>query len=192
MCTGTDSFGGGTSGTSSEKIIAASSLLPVFGNLQQGKQGKAFYDYRSDQALADAAAERGAGIVRAGKIRKAGNLAQGEVRAAYGGSGIDVNSGTALVTAEQLQRNISEDATAQLLTGERRARALNAQAAGDRMAGENARSAGYLGATRSLLTGAAAALNARQETDKWQRMRTAEFKRTRTADYVAAGGGISD
>lgn len=192
MCDGTGTFGSSTSGTTSEKIITASSLLSAFGSVQQGKQGKAFYDYRANQAVADAAAERGAGEVRAGKVRKAGAIVQGQVRAGYAGSGIDVNSGTALVTSEVVARNVSEDATAELLTGERRARSLEAQAVGDRAAGANAASAGYLGATRSLLAGTAAVMDSRTNSDRWLRLRTAELKRTKTADYNAAGGGISD
>lgn len=191
MCDGTGTFGSSTSGTTSEKIITASSLLSAFGSVQQGNQGKAFYDYRANQAVADAAAERGAGEVRAGKIRKAGAIVQGQVRAGYAGSGIDVNSGTALVTSEVLARNISEDATAELLTGERRGRALEAQAAGDRAAGANAKFSGYLGATRSLLSGTAAVMDARTNRDKWLRRGQLDAQATKRAEFKS-GGGFED
>lgn len=188
MCTGTGGFGeGGMSGTWSDKIIMASSMLSAFGNLQQGKQGANLYGYRADQAIADAAAERGAGAVRAGKVMKAGRFQQGEVTAAYGASGIDVGSGSAIAVKEQLQRNIGEDATAQLLTGERRARSLEAQAAMDRVAGTNSITSGRLAATRSLLTGAGVALDAQNTRNKWIKKTQAEQART-----PSVGGGSGD
>lgn len=180
MCDGTAAM----SGQWSDKMIVASSLLGAYGSVQQGSQASAFYNYKANQAIADAAAERGAGAVRAGKVMKAGRFAQGEVTAAYAGSGIDVGSGSSLAVKEQLQRNISEDATAQLLTGERRARSLEVQAAGDRIAAVNARTSGTLGAARSLLTGAATAMDAENSRSKWIKRSQAEAARSRA---LAAG-----
>lgn len=183
MCTGTE-FGG----AASDKMIMASSLLSAFGNVQEGRQTQQYDDYRARQAEADAAAERGAAVVRARKVRKAGVLAQGETTAAYGGSGIDVNSGSALAVKEQLSRNISEDATAELLTGERRALSLEAQAEADRAAGRNARASGNLGAARSLLTGTAVAMDASSSRDKWQRKAQLDFQSQKRSQFAIGGG----
>lgn len=187
MCTGTESFGG----SASDKMIMASSLLSAFGNAQQGKQTQGFDNFKAAQAEADAAAERGAGVVRARKIRKAGEFAQGETTAAYGASNIDISSGSALAVHEQLARNISEDATAELLTGERRARSLEAGAVADRAAGQIARASGQLGAARSLLTGAAVAMDASTSRDKWVRKSQLDYQAQKRAEF-SIGGGFGD
>ena len=192
MCnlSGFDSTGFGL-GTMGAKLSLASGLLSAIGNIAEGKQGKKFYNYRADQAIADAAYERGAAQVRAGKLRKAGARQQSEVRAGYAGSGIDVNTGTPLVTAERLQRDISEDAMAELYTGERRARVLEAEAQGYRAAGANAQSAGIMGAGRSILSGAAAAMDAQAKQDKWIRKQQLDFQARKRAEF-ALGGGYED
>lgn len=173
------------------KIAMASSLVSAIGNIAEGRQAKSFYNYRADQAIADAAYERGMAAVRAGKIRKAGALKQAEVRAGYAGSGIDVNTGTPLVTAERLQRDISEDALAELYTGERRGRVLEAEAQGYRAAGSRAVSGSYLSAGRSMLTGAAAAMDSQTKADKWIRKQALDFQARKRAEF-ALGGGFED
>lgn len=156
------------------KMIMASAAVSAIGNLMEGRQAKTYYNYKGDQAVADAAYERGAAEVRASKIRKAGVLQQAEVKAGYAGAGIDVGMGTPLTTAETLQRNISEDATSQLLTGQRRARVLEADAQGYRAAGARAQTSGYLAAGRSLLSGVTASMDAQTKRDKWIRRNATE------------------
>lgn len=185
------SFGSAGGGGMSSWFGMASSLVSAFGNLSEGAQGQKFYNYKADQAIADAAYERGAATVRAGKIRKAGMIQQSQVKAAYAGSGIDVTQGTPLVSAETLQRNISEDATAQLLTGERKAKVLESEAAGYRAAGENAKSGGIISAGRSILSGAAAGMDAETKKDKWIRKSASEFQARKRAEF-ALGGGFED
>lgn len=194
MCTGTDGTGFGSSGTSgsfSDKIIAASSVLSAVGNLREGKQGAAMYGFRANQAEADAAAERGAAAVRATKIRKAGVVAQAEVRGGYAGSGIDVNTGTPLVVAEKLERNIGEDAIAQLLTGERKAAQLTQAATLDRMSASNTITSSRFAAAKSLLSGVAASMDSGTKRDKWIRAQQLDFQRTKKAEF-ASGGGFAD
>lgn len=194
MCTGTDGTGFGSSGTSgtwSDKIIAASSVLSTVANLREGKQAADLYGFRANQAEADAAAERGAAAVRASKIRKAGVQAQSEVKAGYGGSGIDVNSGTPLAVGEKLERNIGEDAIAQLLTGERKAAQLKQQAVLDRSSAAGAITSSRLAATRSLLGGVAASMDSSTKRDKWIRAQQVDFQRTKKAEFVS-GGGFDD
>lgn len=194
MCTGTDGTGFGSSGISgtwSDKIIAASSVLGAVGNLREGKQGANLLGYRANQAEADAAAERGAAAVRATKIRKAGVQAQAEVRAGYGGSGIDVNSGTPLAVGEKLERNIGEDAIAQLLTGERKAAQLQQQAGLDRVSATNTIASSRFAAAKSLLGGVAASMDSTTKRDKWIRAQQIDFQRTKKAEF-AAGGGFED
>lgn len=187
MCTGTSGTGIGSSGTSgswADLIIAGSSLLSAHGNLSEGKSGAQMYGYRANQAEADAVFERGMGEVRANKIRKAGVLAQAEVRAGYGGSGIDVNSGTPLAVAEKLERNIGEDAIAQLLTGEYRARKDEQEAGFDRASASRTISGSRYAAARSLLAGTAALMDSDTKRDKWVRMQQQDFARTKRAEFT--------
>lgn len=174
-----------------DKLIMASSAVSSIGNLIEGRQAKSYYNYKADQAEADAAYERGAAEVRASKIRKAGVLQQAEVKAGYAGAGIDVGSGTPLTTAEAVQRNISEDATNTLYTGQRRANVLEAEAGGYRAAGTRAQTSSYLAAGRSLLTGTAASMDAATKRDKWIRKTNQEFAATKRAEF-ALGGGFED
>jgi hypothetical protein len=155
--------------TGAEMLIGSSAALGAYGNVQQGKQAKKYYNYQADQAMADAEAERQMGEARAGRVRKAGVLAQSQVRAGYGASGVDVNTGTPVAVATQLQRDISSDALTELLTGQRRAASLQATAAGQRQAGANAQQAGYNRAAGSLLSGAAGIAQAREAKDRWNR-----------------------
>lgn len=134
-------------------MIVGSTALQATGALAQGQQMKSYNNYRADQANADADYERGMGVVRAGKVRKAGRYQQGAVTAGYAGAGVDVNSGTPAAVGERLQRDISEDAVTQLLTGQRRGAQLDAQAAGDRAAGKNAVTNSLLSATSSVFSG---------------------------------------
>jgi hypothetical protein len=105
--------------------------------------------------------------VRAGKVRKAGRLVTSQARAAYGASGVEVDHGTPATVQGSIRRNVEEDALTELLTGKRRATVLRTQGAGDRLAGENAERAGYMGAATSLLQGAASYAGSRQDTNRW-------------------------
>lgn len=180
MCTGAE----GMVAANADKIILASTAISALGNLQEGKQAQRFYNYKADQASADAEYERQMGEVRAGKVRKAGAVVQSEVRAGYAGSGVDVNTGTPVAVAQKLERNIGEDAIAQLLTGQRRGQVLEQQASLDRMAGANAKTGGVLAASRSLLGGAAVSMNASTARDKWIRMAQQDFARTKRAEFT--------
>lgn len=151
------------------KVITVSTAVSAVGNLVEGKQAKAYYNYKGDQAEADANYEIGAAAVRASRVRKAGTYQQGEVAAGYAASGIDVTQGTPMTTREALDRNISLDATMQLLTGQRRAAILRAEAQGDRIAGDRALAGGMLSASRSILSGVSTYMNAQNARDKWIR-----------------------
>lgn len=184
MCDGAGQFLAGNA----DKVILASTAVSGVANLLQGGQQRRYYNYQADQSSADAEAERQLGVVRGEKVRKAGRLQQSEVTAGFGGSGIDVGSGSAIAVRGALQRNIEEDALTQLLTGQRRGRVLDATAQGQRSAGENAMSGGYMSAARSLLTGTAASMDAANNRSKWIRKQQQE----QTAlDRVAGTGPFS-
>lgn len=132
-----------------ELLAAASALMQGFSTLQQGRQAQKMANYEAKQAEANAAAERGAAAVRADKIRKMGRMQRSSARAALAASGANVGEGTALVIDQQIGRDAEEDALTEIMTGGRRADALNTQAELSRISGRNARSASYLGAAGS-------------------------------------------
>lgn len=167
-------------------MIIGSTAVSTVGAIQQGGQQKRFANYQADQADADAAAEIGMGEVRAGKIRKAGAVAQGEATAALAGAGIDTGAGSGLAVKEKLERNIGEDALSELLTGQRRARALQATAQGYRAAGQNAQTSAMFSAGSSILGGTANYMNSSQARGKWIEMKGSENRRA-----ARAGGGSS-
>jgi len=163
MCTGSESMVGGNAGYASMAGAALNMIggaMNAGGALKSGNQQEVFANYKADQAMADAEAERQMGEVRAGKIRKAGKLQVSEARAAGGASGVDVNSGSMVDVGETIQRNVSTDALTELLTGVRRANTLTATAQGYRAQGALAQDAAKATATRSLLSGAANAATA--------------------------------
>lgn len=171
--------------------MALSTALSSAGGVYNGVQGKRSYNFKADQASLDANAERGAGRVRAARTRRAGAIAEGEMRAGYGASGIDVNTGAPMVAGEVLHRQVEEDALNQLLTGERKARALEQQAELDKYAGKNALIGGFLGAGGSALSGTANYLDYQTGRDKWIRRGQMDFQRQRQAEF-SAGGGFGD
>lgn len=139
--------------TGLEVLAIAGAGMQGFSMLQQGKQASAMANYEAKQAEANAAAERGAAAVRADKIRKMGRMQRSSARAALAASGANVGEGTALVIDQQIGRDAEEDALTEIMTGGRRADALNTQAELSRISGSNARSASYLGAAGSVLAG---------------------------------------
>lgn len=168
-------------------IMIGSTAISTVGAIQQGQQQKAYNNFQADQANADAAAERGMGEVRAGKIRKAGIVAQGEATAGYAGAGIDTTVGSPLAVKEKLGRNVEEDALTELLTGQRRGRALDVNAQGYRAAGRNAETSSMFSAGASLLGGAAAYMNAGTARDRWIRYTNAENQRALRAGGMGTG-----
>lgn len=122
--------------------------------MQQGQQQKAYADYQSRQATADAQAERDAAEVHADKIRKAARLQASEARASLAGSGVDVGEGSAIKIDQAITRNSEEDAWSTIMTGKNRGASLDAQAQGYQIAGNNAQSASYMNAASSVLSGA--------------------------------------
>ncbi|KDE91036.1 hypothetical protein D7Y57_05170 [Stenotrophomonas maltophilia] len=118
----------------------------------QGEQQSKYNNYLAAQAEADSRAERGAAQVEAERILKASKRQRSEAVAALAASGVDVNSSTALKIDEEISRGAAEDAFLTLTGGNDRAARLNAEAAGARYAGQQARTSGYINAGTSLLS----------------------------------------
>ena len=132
-------------------VTVASASLSAYSQIQQGKSAAEFANYNAKQMNADANAERGAAQVEAERIRQAGKRAKSSAIAQLAGSGVDVNEGTALVIDKEIGKNAEQDAYTTILGGNDRALRLNAQASVTKAQGQQAKSAGYLGAGTTLL-----------------------------------------
>ncbi|TWT23605.1 hypothetical protein FQY83_02960 [Luteimonas marina] len=132
-------------------IMGASSLLAGGSAVHQGQTQKNYNNYLANQAEADARAEAGAAQVEAERIRKAGKKQRSEAIAALAASGVDVNSGTALVIDREIARGAEEDAFLTMAGGSDRAARLSADASGRRGAASRAGTAGYINAASTLL-----------------------------------------
>jgi hypothetical protein len=155
--------------SNSGNLSVAGGALNALGSIMGGNQQKKYADYKAAQSEADANAEAGMGQVRAGKVRKAGALTLADARAAGGGSGVDVNSGSMLSAGETITRNVGSDALTELLTGNRRAASLRATGQGYTAAGTIAQNAGYMGAGRSLLSGSAKAIADKEAQNRYKK-----------------------
>lgn len=121
--------------------------------IMQGEQQKDWADYQSDQAKADAVAERKASILEAEKIRKLAKKQRSEATAALAASGANVGEGTAVLIDQDIAArgeqdalmSIFNDSSSQLLTESNvmKQRGKQAQTAGYLNAGSTALEGGY-------------------------------------------------
>lgn len=165
MCTGAEGF----MQAHADKMILAGGVMDAVGKITGAKASYDYANYQADQLNADAAATRGFASIGADKIRRAGKTVQGQARAAYGASGVSVNSGSAAAVQEDIARRAGEDALTELLTGGYRAASMESTAAARRIAGRNAMFAGVGSAGRSLLSSYADQQRANAEADRWRR-----------------------
>lgn len=133
--------------------------VQLYGQDTQAKQQEANLKFSADQANADAAAEKGAAMVEAERIRKAGKIQRAQATAAAAASGVDVNSPTALKINDEITANAEQDAMLTILGGVDRGNRLNQQAQADRYGASAARTAGRVNQFSTLLSSAATFTN---------------------------------
>lgn len=138
---------------------AVSTGVALYGADTQAKQAEANAKFGAAQAEADARAAQGEAQIEADRIRKAGKAQQAQAVAAAAASGVDVNSPTALKLDEEIGKSAEEDAVLTILGGGDRASRMRQQAAADRIAGSNARTAGRVNQASTLLSSAAVMTN---------------------------------
>lgn len=136
-------------------FMLVSSGMQVMSSISKGQQQQDMANYQAAQANADAQAERELGQVNADKIRKAAKSQQSSARSALAASGVVADAGTPLMIQGDIIQRGEGDALTELLTGTRKGQKLDSEASGLRVAGSNAKAAGYASAAGSLLaTGA--------------------------------------
>ena len=166
MCTGAEGF----MTQHADKMILAGGVMDAVGKLTGAFSTREAANYQADQLMADADATRGLAGVTGDKIRKAGAQTRKQARAAYGASGVAVDSGSALAVQEDITRRAGEDALMELLSGSYRAAQMESAASAKRIAGRNALVAGVGSAGKSLLSSSAEQVRANAEVDRWRRM----------------------
>lgn len=135
----------------------ASAAIAAGSAIHQGEVQSNYAKYQQDQAQADALAKQQAAQVEAERIRKAGQQQRSQAIAALAGSGVNVDSTTAVRIDQTIGQNANQDAFQTIANGNNQAARLNADAVGYGQQASNALTAGYVGAAGSLLSGASRA-----------------------------------
>lgn len=138
-------------------LAVAGSGLSALGAIRQGQAQANSDNYNAEMARREAVSEKDAALQQAEKIRRVGKRTRSEATSAMAASGLQLDEGSALVIDQQIAQDVEQDAFMELLTGDRRARQLNAQASMFKASAKNAKTSSYLSAGASLLSGAAGA-----------------------------------
>lgn len=170
-----------------QNMVLASGALNSVGSIASGHAAGKYLEYQGAQATADAQAERELGIVRSGRVRKAGALVRNEALGAQGASGSSVNSKSAEEVRTYIDRSSETDALMELYGGQRRGAALDANAAGYRAQAGLARNEGAAGAGRSLLSSAGKVYAIQQEESRWLKRRPTTYGDTYSMTDPAYG-----
>lgn len=99
---------------------------------------------RARMSRADARAEKAMGQARADRIRTAGEAELSRARSGAVAGNVSLSSGSVLAAEQQVVTNVEQDALSEILTGNNRARSLNASARYYTQAGMNNASDGLL------------------------------------------------
>lgn len=133
--------------------VAAISSAVIAGGaaIHQGEVQSNYAQYQKDQAQADANAKREAAMVRAEQIRKSAKAQKARAVAALAGSGVNVDSGTALNINQTIDKNAEQDAFLTIVGGNDSALRLESAAHGYGTQAANDKTAGYINAGTTLL-----------------------------------------
>lgn len=135
-------------------ISALGTAASVAGSIQQGKQQEKVAEYNAAVAEQGAIAEEQKAAYEEEAHRKKVKSILSSQQAAYGATGVDME-GSPLLVMEDTAAQGELDALAIRYGGDVAAAQKRSQANLYRMQGKNARTAGYINAGTSLLTGAA-------------------------------------
>lgn len=139
---------------------AASAAVGTYSAIQQGEQADAMGEYQQRQAEADAAIRESEAMVQARQIRKAADQQRAAARAALASSGVTVGAGTAELIDKDINANAQQDALTAIYNGNTAALQTRQEGAISKIAGSNARSAGYMNAASTALSGIGTAYRA--------------------------------
>jgi hypothetical protein len=136
-----------------EALLIASTAMQAIGAIQQGNAAKDAANYNAGMLDQNATVERQQAGAREDALRRRSAMVLGSQRAAFGQSGGGMG-GSAADVMQQSAMNAELDALTTRYEGDLRARGMQAQATGERFAGEQAQRQGYFNAVGSILGGA--------------------------------------
>ena len=133
-------------------LAAVGGVMQAKGQRDAGIAQQEAANFNAEQAEIEAVQTRDAYRDQAEKIRRIGRAQASEAKAAYAASGVSIGAGTPVLINERIQDDTESDAYNTILTGNRRADAIEAQADMTRRSGASAATAGRRAATGSLLS----------------------------------------
>jgi hypothetical protein len=134
--------------------------VQAVGAVSQGMSARKAANEQARQYELQAATERDNAQAEAEQIRQEGSAARGQTLAALAGSGVTVGQGSALEAERQVVDSYVHDEYMAILTGDRRAGAMQETARQTRKAGRDAMRAGLINAGTSLLSSGAQGMRA--------------------------------
>jgi hypothetical protein len=133
---------------------ALSSGIGAYGSIMQGNATAAADKYQAQVAQDQGLAAETATRINEQQTYRQGDQLLGRARAAAGASGVNVNSGTALLNQGDIERQTQQNVANQTYNAELQTWQGNNQASLLRAEGSQAQTAGYLGAAGTLIGGA--------------------------------------
>jgi len=133
-------------------------VMQAAGSVQQGRAARSAAETDAMWAEASARESRQDAQGVASRVRREGASARGSTLAAVAASGVKVGEGSALDAERQVMEDYSRDEYMAILSGERRATGMEAEARSRRRAGRDAQRAGYINAGTSLMASGAQGL----------------------------------
>lgn len=127
--------------------------MSVYSAIKGGNAAAASAQYDANQAIQNAITARRQADVEALKIRRQGERVLGDMRAAYGASGVDGGQGTPLDVLQDSAAQVELDALTAKYNGELQALGFQRTAALDIKRGKDAVSAAKVGAVSALVQG---------------------------------------
>lgn len=144
--------GGATSGIATA-LSAAGTIASAVGGIAGAQQSAAVADYNAKVADNNARAEQQRAAYEAGLQRDQVKRVVGAQRAAGAANGLDTTSGTPVAVLGDTAKQGEMDVLARLYAGESAANAYTNQAAQFRAEGKAAKTAGFINAGTSLVSG---------------------------------------
>lgn len=141
-------------------MMAASTTMSAVGSVQQGRAADRAAQVNAGQLEYQALVEQDNAQAAAQMIRRDGERSRASTVAAVAMSGASIGEWSAGDVERQVLEDTEADALTAILNGNREARGLNDSASNTRKAGRDARRAGYINATSSLLSAGAQGLKA--------------------------------
>ena len=138
--------------TGAELLLVSGTGLSLLGQGMQMSSDQEQAEHAAAQADLQAIYTEQQAAQEADLVRRIGRDTRKAATAAYAGSGVDVNSETALAVDREIVRNTESDAIVTLLNGQRQAEALRAGAGMYREAGSDARRAGAINMAGTALS----------------------------------------